>query len=151
VSPDPHLRAGDGDRERTAETLRRAFAEGRLTPDELDERLSAAYSARTMADLAQLTADLPEPDPYQLPVPNRPGPDRPAPIRSDRRPAHRHPPLRAALASYVTTSLLLIFIWVASGGLTQPSHQGFWPLWVIGPWGIALLGRTIAGRDDDRR
>jgi hypothetical protein len=42
VSDLPELRASDADRERTAETLRRAAAIGRLTMEELDERLDAA-------------------------------------------------------------------------------------------------------------
>jgi hypothetical protein len=40
------------------EVLRVATADGRLTPDELDERLEAALSARTLGELAPLTADL---------------------------------------------------------------------------------------------
>jgi hypothetical protein len=55
----PELRASDADRERTAEQLRHAAGEGRLTVDELDERLDAAFAARTHADLQRLVADLP--------------------------------------------------------------------------------------------
>jgi hypothetical protein len=53
------MRASDADRERFAETLREAAGEGRLEPDELEERLEAVYAARTLADLDSLTADLP--------------------------------------------------------------------------------------------
>ena len=56
--PLPDLRATDADRERVAEQLRGAAAQGQLSFDELDERLAAAYAARTGADLAPLTADL---------------------------------------------------------------------------------------------
>jgi uncharacterized protein DUF1707 len=52
------LRASDAERERTAEGLRHAAGEGRLTVDELDERLAAAYGAVTRGDLERLTADL---------------------------------------------------------------------------------------------
>jgi len=55
----PELRASNVDRERVAEILRTAAAEGRLDLDELDERLGAAYAAKTYADLVPLTADLP--------------------------------------------------------------------------------------------
>ncbi|MFB9180152.1 DUF1707 domain-containing protein [Dactylosporangium sucinum] len=55
------LRASDGDRERVAEVLRVAAAEGRLDLDEVDERLHAVYAARTYAELEPLTADLPGP------------------------------------------------------------------------------------------
>ena len=58
----PELRASDADREHTAELLRRAAGEGRLTVDELDERLDAAFAARTRADLQRLVADLPAAD-----------------------------------------------------------------------------------------
>ena len=56
--PLPDLRATDADRERVAEQLRGAAAQGQLTFDELDERLDAAYAARTGAELVPLTADL---------------------------------------------------------------------------------------------
>ncbi|MCX3060120.1 DUF1707 SHOCT-like domain-containing protein [Streptomyces beihaiensis] len=55
----PELRASDADRERVAERLREAVAEGRLDMEEFDERLEAAYKARTYGELAPLTRDLP--------------------------------------------------------------------------------------------
>jgi hypothetical protein len=54
----PDLRATDADREGVADQLRRAAAEGQITFEELDERLNAAYAARTGRELAPLTADL---------------------------------------------------------------------------------------------
>jgi hypothetical protein len=54
----PALRASDADRERTADVLRTACGDGRLTADELDERLDAAYAAVTLDDLVGLTLDL---------------------------------------------------------------------------------------------
>jgi hypothetical protein len=57
------LRAGDADRERTAEVLRRAVAEGRLDIIELEERLERTYAAKTYAELALVTTDLPIGDP----------------------------------------------------------------------------------------
>jgi len=54
----PQMRASDADRDRVMDVLRVAAGEGRLTPDELDERLEAALSARTFGELAALTADL---------------------------------------------------------------------------------------------
>jgi hypothetical protein len=53
------LRISDADRHRVAELLREAAGEGRLDIDELDERLEAAYSAKTYGDLVPLTVDLP--------------------------------------------------------------------------------------------
>jgi hypothetical protein len=54
----PELRASDADREQAAELLRSAAGEGRLTVDELDDRLAEAFGARTRAELEQLVADV---------------------------------------------------------------------------------------------
>ena len=53
------LRASDSDREQVAERLRHATAEGRLSADELDQRLEALYATRTYGELDALLADLP--------------------------------------------------------------------------------------------
>jgi Domain of unknown function (DUF1707) len=53
------LRACHADREQVLETLKDAFVHGRLTKDELDTRAGRALAARTYADLAPLTADIP--------------------------------------------------------------------------------------------
>ncbi len=58
MSEVPELRASDADRERAADTLRRAAGVGRLELDELDERLNAAYAARTRSELERLVADV---------------------------------------------------------------------------------------------
>ncbi|MEV5435901.1 DUF1707 domain-containing protein [Streptomyces sp. NPDC052682] len=55
----PDLRASDADRERVAEILRDALAEGRLDMAEFEERLDATYKARTYGELAPITRDLP--------------------------------------------------------------------------------------------
>jgi Domain of unknown function (DUF1707) len=72
VPADPRqLRAADTDRDRAVELLRQAAAEGRITFDELDERISRAYAAKTFADLEALTSDLPGPG-VSAPVPAGP-------------------------------------------------------------------------------
>ena len=53
------LRASHEDRDRVAELLRVAAGDGRLTAEELDERLEKALTARTYAELAELSRDLP--------------------------------------------------------------------------------------------
>lgn len=58
----PGLRAADADRDRTAAQLGGALAVGCLTSTEYAERLDAAYAARTLGELAQLTRDLPDRD-----------------------------------------------------------------------------------------
>ena len=57
----PQVLASDADRDTAVGLLSAAFAEGRLTADEYDQRLSAAHVARTWPQLDQLTADLPAP------------------------------------------------------------------------------------------
>ncbi len=73
------LRASDAERERVARILHDAMGEGRLTIDELDERLQQTYAAKTLGDLVPITADLPitaasalpTPTPAPVPVPSQ--------------------------------------------------------------------------------
>jgi Domain of unknown function (DUF1707) len=79
-----HLRASRADREQVIGTLKAAFVQGMLAKDEFDQRVGQAFAARTHADLAALTADLPAglaaaqpPTPVQAPSEARvlrPGP-----------------------------------------------------------------------------
>jgi hypothetical protein len=59
---DDRMRVSDADRERVTARLREHFAEGRLTQEELDERITAALNAKTVGDLRRIMADLPEPE-----------------------------------------------------------------------------------------
>ncbi|MEU5684161.1 DUF1707 SHOCT-like domain-containing protein [Streptomyces venezuelae] len=72
------LRASDADRDRTADILREALAEGRLTAEEHAERIDGVYRAKTMADLEPLVRDLPAA--HEQPSTHRPAPE-PAPSR----------------------------------------------------------------------
>jgi hypothetical protein len=70
----PGTRASDAERERAAEALRRHHADGRLSTDELEERVGRAYAATTLGDLDGLFADLPRlqsPDGERPPRPRR--------------------------------------------------------------------------------
>jgi hypothetical protein len=60
---DDRLRISDADREQVTARLREHYAEGRLTSEELDERVTAALQAKTFGDLRRVMADLPEPAP----------------------------------------------------------------------------------------
>jgi DUF1707 SHOCT-like domain len=57
----PEIRASDAERERVVAFLRDKAAEGRLTPDELDERVGHAYASVTRGELRRLVRDLPDP------------------------------------------------------------------------------------------
>ncbi|HWE34316.1 MAG TPA: DUF1707 domain-containing protein [Solirubrobacteraceae bacterium] len=66
MSTDIDLRAGDTDREATAERLRRSHSEGRIDSEEFAIRIDGCYDAKTMGELGRLVADLPpEPQPRE--------------------------------------------------------------------------------------
>ena len=67
-----YMRVSDADREHVAERLREHFAAGRLTSEELDERIAAALNAKTVGDLRAVMADLPEPTPVGPQTEQRP-------------------------------------------------------------------------------
>jgi hypothetical protein len=77
--PEPrNLRASDADRESVANVLREAAGDGRLTMDELDERLDAVYAAKTYAELEPITHDLPDAGAAHAPAPATAAPRDPA-------------------------------------------------------------------------
>jgi len=59
MATDDPIRASDTDREAVVATLRDAYTAGRLTLDEFDERMAAAYAGKTWGDLRLLAIDLP--------------------------------------------------------------------------------------------
>ncbi|MCW3047000.1 MAG: hypothetical protein JWO74_1284 [Solirubrobacterales bacterium] len=125
----PELRASDAERDQVAEVLRSHAAQGRLDPDELDDRLGAAYAARTRGDLAVLTADLP---------PAPPVPPPPVPV-------HRRLPesLQAAAARWATLNAAALLVWAATGdGLDD-----FWPKWVLLATTVVAILRIGGARD----
>jgi hypothetical protein len=72
-----NIRIGDADRERVTARLREHYAEGRLTQDELNERISDTLNAKTFGELRPIMADLPEPGSLG-PQPGQPGQVPPA-------------------------------------------------------------------------
>ena len=119
TDPHPDVRASDADRERVAEQLSRHAAAGRLTAEELTERLDATYAARTHGELAPLVTDLPD-DPAAPP----PDPEREL---AKRRLAHR-------AGAAVITSGIAVGIWAAVG-----ATGSFWPIWVILLCAVAVV------------
>ena len=73
------IRASDSDRSRAQALLNDAYADGRLTQQEWEERATALGGPVTHADLARLTADLPSP--YAVPQPVPPPPPAPYPFQ----------------------------------------------------------------------
>ena len=72
-----YLLASTADRERAVDVLKAGFVEGRLTKDEYDARTHHALNARTLGDLAVITADLPGGAAAGARL-ARPGPDQPS-------------------------------------------------------------------------
>jgi hypothetical protein len=131
------LRAGHADRERAIEALKDAFVHGRLTRDELDARAGRALSARTYADLAALTADIPAAGIPPADIPLVGIAAGPAPVGSVRPPAPVQPPVparrrplaRAAAGSGVCLVIVAAAIGVGAhldpGGLGPNSYHSW--------------------------
>ncbi|MFF1399585.1 DUF1707 domain-containing protein [Streptomyces sp. NPDC058287] len=79
-APQTDLRASDADRDRTADILREALAEGRLTADEHAERIDGVYRAKTHAELEPLVRDLPGAHHQHRPAASSPAPNRPTAV-----------------------------------------------------------------------
>jgi hypothetical protein len=121
----PGVRASDADREHVADRLRENTGDGRLTPDELAERLDVVYAARTIGELDAVLHDLPG--------------DAPVPELVRRRAIARQALMHRAGGALITDALV-VGIWAATG-----ADSSFWPFWVI-------LFTTIAlARDAWRR
>lgn len=126
------LRASDRDREQVAQLLEEHYAAGRLTFDEVQQRIDSAYSSRTYGDLRALLRDLPATRPNQAP-------HKPAAITFDAplfvrvRVSNLSPTARKLLARYVAITALLIVIWAATGA------SFFWPIWPMIGMGVCFL------------
>ena len=151
----PELRIGDREREQAVEHLGKAFGEGRLELAEYDERVAAAYNAKTASDLLHLTADLPpatrdaaakaaarERGASAAP---RPRPNRPS--RRSESELHSSLPrsLRGAWGAWAAAVSINLVIWLIVS-LTSGELIYFWPIWVAGPWGVVLVLSTFAYR-----
>jgi fatty acid desaturase len=109
------LRASDEDRNRVVDELRTHAADGRLTVEELEERVQRALAARTVGELTGLTRDLP---------------DRGSAPASRRRRRSRRPDVRI----FVAVMALLVAIWALTGA------GYFWPVWPLVGWGFFVFG-----------
>lgn len=126
----PSLRASDADRERIVEILRQHSVEGRLTSDEFEERMAAAYDAKTMGALAELTVDLPVDlaeharQRAELAARNKP-----------RKPLRKK--AREEASGLVSLGVVLTVVWFVSGA------GYYWPAWPLGILAAITLARGI--------
>jgi hypothetical protein len=117
---DRSLRSSDRERDEVVTLLRDHAAEGRLSPEELDERVGRALAARTGADLDALLTDLPR-------------------IRTVGRRRGAQRAFLGHATTWLAVSLMLVAIWAVTG------FGEFWPVWAIGFWGLAVFrhGRAV--------
>lgn len=126
----PSLRASDADRERVVEILRQHSVEGRLTSDEFEERMGAAYQAKTMGALAELTGDLPvdlaEHTRRQAELARRNKPRKPLARQA-----------REEISGLAGLGVILTAVWLISGA------GYYWPVWPLGILTALTLARGI--------
>jgi hypothetical protein len=134
----PYLRVSDADRDSAMAELGDHFQAGRLDNEEFGQRLDAAASARTRADLDQLLADLPRPVPAAPHI---------APQRGRQAAA-----VAAVLGSIAIAALSVTIVAGAFGGWGGNSHEHGGPVhWWIIVIPIILLARLARGARGTRR
>jgi len=115
------IRASDDDRELLISELREHAVAGRLTTDDLEQRVQATYQAITLGELDQLRRDLPL-TPGQLA------------LQQTARRAHLTRRLVQESGGSLGVFVLCVGIWVASGAQGQ-----FWPVWVLIVFALSVI------------
>lgn len=135
-----HLRASHADRERVLGILKEAFVHGMLAKDELDLRVGQTLAARTYAELAALTADLPA-------MPAMARPPQSARAEGERRVARPGPVIAAATAVYAGVwSFTFMMPWATNDGFPQAIVTLFFSATVGYMLVMAIaVGHAIAG------
>jgi Domain of unknown function (DUF1707) len=113
------LRVSDEQRDRAAQEIREHYAAGRLTDDELSDRVQAAYTARTEQELRKLLSDLPK-------LPASPS-EQKAELVARRNMLQRR--MLQEAGGGLGVFVICTGVWLASGG-----HHGrgaFWPIIVL--------------------
>ncbi len=148
------LRAGNAEREVVVRRLNDAFGEGRLDLAELDQRIAQAYAAKTMGELRPLLADLPVSSGRPAAAvarPRPPAPPRPVPQarhvtgRVAGELAGRPAWIRWQYYAWSSAVAINVVVWVLVSVLVGKVIYP-WPLWVAGPWGVAILAQDVVAR-----
>lgn len=133
----PGFRIGDAEREAAATRLREHYAQGRLTLEEFQQRLDAAFAAKTNVDLAKVNADLPHASSYAPPWPpqqSTAGGTKTSQLGGARQigagtgPSYRRP---NAARSWAWSTLALIVLAVLILGFSWPFIGIFKPILVL--------------------
>lgn len=123
--PRREVRASDAERELAADSLRHHCAAGRLTPDELEDRLERVYSARSRGELSAVLTDLPA--------------DR---VGRGLRRFYRwqYEALKVHAGTFVAVNGGLTGLWAATG------EGVYWPAFVLAPTAVLLAGHAGLSR-----
>jgi hypothetical protein len=125
--------AGNRDREKTADLLGQALAQGYLQMDEYETRLQAVYQTHTAPQLRELLSDLPV-DRIRHHDPRR----RAARIAAARRGVRIH------LGAYVAMVAIVLTVWAAIAMTTSATY--FWPIWPILGGAIGFISHAMSIR-----
>lgn len=123
--------AGTRDREKTADLLGQALAQGYLPIDEYDRRLQTVFQTQTAPELRELLAGLPL-DRIRRHDPRR----RAARLAAARR------GMRAHLVAYLAMCAIVLTVWAAVALTTNATY--FWPIWPILGAGIGLVSHAVS-------
>lgn len=133
TAPVASVRAGDRDRETTANLLGQALSQGYLAMDEYENRLQATFAAHSITELRELVGDLP------LAQLRRNDPQRQAARRRAARLG-----VRIHLGAYLAMVVIVLTVWLAVG-LTAGAWY-FWPIWPILGAGIGVVSHAVPAR-----
>ncbi|MFD0558376.1 uncharacterized protein DUF1707 [Stackebrandtia endophytica] len=134
---EPDARAGDADRKLTAERLKCALDEGRLDLTEYDERLQIAFAAKTYRQLDELVVDIPGVAPLSRSAVAKTTGDGES---VDRIRQARIREIKTAWTAFGGAAILFTGIWLI--GWMGSGYAGYWPIWVLGVWGIVAVCQT---------
>lgn len=123
--------AGDRDRQKTADLLGQALAEGYLQIDEYDQRLQQVFQTHTAEELQGLLTGLPL-DSIRRHDPRR----RAARLAAARRGVRMH------LGAYLAMVVIVLTVWAAVAATTDATY--FWPIWPILGAGIGLFSHAVS-------
>ena len=123
--------AGDRDRQKAADLLGQALAQGYLQIDEYDQRLQQVFQTHTAEELQELLIGLP------LDTIRRHDPRRHAArLAAARRGVRMH------LAAYLAMVVIVLTVWAAVAATTDATY--FWPIWPILGAGIGLVSHAVS-------
>jgi hypothetical protein len=129
----PELLAGDRDREKAADLLGQALAQGYLRLPDYETRLQAVFRTHTAGELRQVLTDLPV-ERIRRHDPRR----RAARVAAARREVRLH------AGAYLAMAVVVLAVWAAVAATTAATY--FWPVWPILGGAIGLAGHALSAK-----